>query len=93
VDKNFCLIFSQQNGLHLTTSLELGTAHNILAQTCNTFGVICKENKTNLSDSAQKQIFQVLIVTFARLLKLPKVTKPFEIAGVGQMGPASGEGV
>jgi hypothetical protein len=47
VAKNFCLMFSQQNGLHLTTSLELGTEHNILAQTCNTFGVICKGNKTN----------------------------------------------
>jgi hypothetical protein len=46
-----------------------------------------------LSESAEKQIFQVIIVTFARLLKLPKVMKPFEIAGVGQMGPASGEGV
>ena len=43
VDKNFCLILSQQNGLHLTTSRELGTAHNILAQTCNTFGVIWQQ--------------------------------------------------
>lgn len=31
--------------------------------------------------------------TFARLLKLPNVTKPFDKAGVGQIGPASGEGV
>lgn len=33
------------------------------------------------------------IVTFARLLKLPKVTKPFSIAGVCETGPASREGV
>lgn len=32
-------------------------------------------------------------LTFARLLKLPNVTKPLESAGVGQTGPASGEGV
>ena len=32
-------------------------------------------------------------LTFARLLKLPNVTKPLERAGVGQTGPASGDGV
>jgi hypothetical protein len=31
--------------------------------------------------------------TFARLLKLPNVIKPLERAGVGEIGPASGEGV
>jgi hypothetical protein len=31
--------------------------------------------------------------TLARLLKLPNVIKPLERAGVGQTGPASGEGV
>lgn len=31
--------------------------------------------------------------TFARLLKLPNVTKPLASAGVGETGPASGDGV
>lgn len=31
--------------------------------------------------------------TFAKLLKLPNVTKPFERAGAGDAGPASGDGV
>lgn len=31
--------------------------------------------------------------TLAKLLKLPKVIKPLERAGVGETGPASGEGV
>lgn len=34
-----------------------------------------------------------ILVTFAKLLKLPKVTKPLDNAGVGHTGPASGEGV
>lgn len=41
VERNLCLTLSQQKGLHLTTSLEFGTAQSIVAQTRNTFGVIC----------------------------------------------------
>lgn len=94
VDKNFCLILSQQNGLHLTTSRELGTAHKILAQTCNTFGVICQRKTQWIKWFGENKLkISSVNVTFARLLKLPNVMKPFEIAGVGQTGPASGEGV
>lgn len=33
------------------------------------------------------------VTTFAKLLKLPNVIKPLEIAGAGDAGPASGDGV
>lgn len=45
VERNLCLILSQQKGLHLTTRREFGTAHNILAQTCRTLGVIWKRKQ------------------------------------------------
>lgn len=41
----------------------------------------------------QKNAHTIVINTFARLLKLPKVTKPLDRAGVGDTIPASGEGV
>ena len=43
-------------------------------------------------NSHTHNIFNTL-TTLARLLKLPNVMKPLERAGVGQIGPASGEGV
>lgn len=43
--------------------------------------------------TAHRILVQTLGLIFAKLLKLPNRIKPFERAGVGPTGPASGEGV